>query len=103
MSPSLEQGPWLSREQIDSVIDTISAGDLIEALDTAGSSKVKMPMLAFDTAAARMGLSNGTPATAHVSAADFVYLAKRIGEVINVDSPLSSDTSALLDSAATGE
>ena len=46
---------------------------------------------AFDSAAARMGISNGTPATEHVRAADFQYLATQLGEVLDVDSPLSEE------------
>lgn len=81
---------WLTREQIDSVIESMSASDLIDAL---GDGKTvqgpKMAGDAFNAAAARLGFSNGTPATEHVRVGDFSYLAGRIGEVVNSDSPLS--------------
>lgn len=94
---------WLTREQIDQVLEHISAADLIEAVGDGTRSGSKVAGLAFDSAAARLELSNGSPATEHVQAADFVYMATQLGEAINVDSPLSEKTSGLLDSAEPGD
>lgn len=99
MSP--EKVTWLSRDQIDEVLENLSADDLLKA--TAGGKGSEVAGLAFNLGAARLGLSNGTPATQHVRAGDFRYLAEKLGEVINVDSPLSEETSSLLDSADPGE
>lgn len=88
MSTAAEQ--WLTREQIDQVIAAMSAADLIAAIgDGEKIQGAAMAGKAFDAAAARLGISNGTPATTHVSMADFGYLANAIGEAVNVDSPLS--------------
>ena len=83
---------WLTREQIDEVVAGMSAADLITATGE-GRKDAAVAGAAFDAAAARMGLSNGTPATESVHAYDFQYLATAIGEAINVDSPLSEATS----------
>ena len=98
----MSQLDWLTREQIDEVIAGLSAADLIEGTSN-GRKDAAVAGAAFDSAAARLGISNGTPATQHVRAADFQYLASQLGEAINVDSPLSETTSDLLDSAAVGE
>lgn len=85
-----ESGQWLTTEQIDQVIAAMSAADLIAAMGNGEKLEgAAMAGAAFDNAAARIGLSNGTPATQHVSMKDFAYLAQRIGEAVNVDSPLS--------------
>lgn len=94
---------WLTREKIEEVLANLSAADLIEATGDGTAQGAKIAGTAFDSAAARMGVSNGTPATQHIRAADFAYLANRIGEVVNIDSPLSDATSNSLDSAASGE
>lgn len=98
----MSQLDWLTREQIDQVVGSLSAADLIEATAD-GRKDAAVAGAAFDAAAARLGLSNGTPATQHVHAYDFQYLATAIGEAINVDSPLSEATSDLPDSVAVGE
>ena len=80
---------WLTREQIDAAIAVLSAADLIEAMGD--RDKVQGPKMAgdaFNAAAARIGLSNGSPAMQHVRASDFKYLAEKITEVINIDGPL---------------
>jgi hypothetical protein len=81
---------WLTREQIDQVIEGMSASDLITAMGD--GEKLKGPQMAgaaFDSAAARLGLSNGTPATQHVRMADFAYMAGEITKAVNIESPLS--------------
>lgn len=84
---------WLTREQIDQAIDNLSAADLIEGMGDSETRVVGTRMLvqAFDSAAARIGLSNGAPAMQHVKASDFKYLAQRAKEVINVDGPLPEE------------
>ena len=94
---------WLTREQIDEVLSALSAADLIEGVGDGKHSEARLAGIAFDAAAARVGVSNGSPATQHIRAGDFKYLATRISEVVNVDSPLSESTSALLDSPDDGE
>lgn len=81
---------WLTREQIDEVLDTLSADDVIEAL-TGEEHNVKKGTNAFLRAAERQGIEEPLK---KVKAADLSYLAKRIGEVVNVDSPLSDGTGA---------
>jgi len=94
---------WLTREQIDQVLEQLSAADLIEATGDGTRQGAKVAGAAFDAAAGRMGLSNGTPASQHVKASDFGYLAAQLGEVINVDSPLSEKTSDSLASVEPGD
>lgn len=85
------QEQWLSRETIDRVIDAMSARDLVDAMDIYDPKEksTQYAMAAFDSAAAREGVSNGTAASAHVRMADFAYLASAIGEAVNIESPLS--------------
>jgi hypothetical protein len=93
---------WLSRQEIDQIADNISADDLIEGMDGTGTQQqqgTRMVRTAFNRAAARLGIEQ---ATTRVRASDFKYLADRIGEVVNIDSPLSESTEALLVSADTG-
>jgi hypothetical protein len=94
---------WLTRTDIDRILDTLSADDLMQALASDQADNLKV-LQAFNRAAERMGAgTEAEPATTRVKAQDLTYLATRIGEVINVDSPLSGSTVSLLDSAATGE
>lgn len=80
----------LTREQIDAVIEAMSADDVITAMGDGETIKgAKMAGDAFNSAAARIGMSNGTPATQHVSLRDFKYLADAIGKAVNVENPLS--------------
>lgn len=82
---------FLTREEIDQVIAGMSASDLIEAMgeDETRVKGTKMMGAAFDSAAARLGLSNGSPATQHVKLQDFKYLAETLGKAVNIESPLS--------------
>lgn len=91
MSKTKQKPRFLTREQIDEVIAGLSAGDVIEAMgdDEVKVRGTKMIGLAFDSAAERMGVSNGVRGTHMISAADFEYLAKKLGGAINVDAPLS--------------
>lgn len=79
---------WLTREQIAEVVEAMSARDLIDA--SAGDiSNGERAGMAFDSAAKRLGLANGKPATASVKASDFLYLSQQMNEVMGVDSPKS--------------
>ena len=89
---------WLTRAQIQDVVENLSADDLIRATTTGQGAEIAG--IAFNSAAARMGTED---ATSKVKAADFQYLAEQIGGAINVESPLSEDTESLLNSADTGE
>lgn len=86
---------WLTKEQIDAVIESMSASDLIDAMGDGvkTQSSAKMAGIAFDAAAARMGLSNGTPATQHVRMVDFPYMAGKIGASVNIENPTSEEQS----------
>lgn len=81
---------WLTRPEIDQVIAGMSAADLIDAMgDEERIKGTKMMGAAFDSAAARLGLSNGSPASQHIALADFQYMAEALGKAVNVESPLS--------------
>jgi hypothetical protein len=83
---------WLTREQIDSVIEQISAGDLIEAMgDSANPPGHKVAAAVFNAVGERAGLANGVAASHRVRLADFQYLAQQIGEAVNISSPKSED------------
>ncbi len=95
-SEATPAGTRLSRPEIDSVIESMSAADLVDAMAKypTEAESLQMAILAFDTAAERAGLSNGTPASQHVRMADLKYLGEQIKEAINVDSPLSEGQGA---------
>lgn len=82
---------WLTRETIDRVIESMSARDLVDAMDTYDpkSQSTQYAMAAFDSAAARDPFVRPAPASAHVRMADFAYLASAIGEAVNIESPPS--------------
>jgi len=86
---------WLSREDIDRVIDSLSGADLIEGLaDGANKTDAKISTVAFDTAAARLKVSNGSPASQHVKARDHRYMVNKIKGVLTEDSPLPEEPTA---------
>jgi CTP:molybdopterin cytidylyltransferase MocA len=89
-------------DTIDRIIDAITADDLIEATAAKGTEGggVLLLKVAFCRAAERLGF--GPEATLRVRGADFRYLADRMGEVINVDNPLSVATARSLRSADSG-
>jgi hypothetical protein len=94
---------WLTRSQIDEVIGSLSADDLIES--GFGGDKINVlqaAAAAFNRAAERAGLSNGTPATQHVRPADLRYLNEAIGEALAMDSPLPVGIGDSPDSVASG-
>ena len=97
---------WLTREQIDEVVASVSAGDLVDALPEGAmteSGATRMAVAAFDAAAHRIGTSNGVRAMERVRAADFRYLAQRMGELTSISGPLSSEQGDSQPSAITGE
>jgi len=83
---------WLTREQIDQVIENLAAADLIDASGD-GKTSAQVAAAAFDSAAKRMNLSNGTRATEHLKLADLSYMADALGEAVNIDSPKSEESS----------
>jgi alanine racemase len=87
---------WLSREQIEQVIGSMSAADLVDAMAKYPTEQdsLQMAILAFDTAASRAGVSNGTAASQHVRMSDLKYLGEQIKGAINVDNPLSEGQGA---------
>lgn len=93
---------WLTREDIDRVLDALSADDLIEAADVAGGQGARTAAAAFNSAADRVLGKEEHRWTTRVRASDFRYLATAIGEAVNIDSPLSESTSGLLDSLEPG-
>ena len=94
---------WLSREQIDSVLSELSADDLIEATDAGAGKGARIAGLAFNSAAQRVLGASDQSYTSRVRAADFRYLADSLSEAVNIDSPLSAESSALLASQEPGE
>jgi len=95
---------WLERTDIDRILDNLSADDLIESLSVENISQIKKITESFNRAAVRLGAgTEAEPATTRVRAQDLKYMTQRMGEVINIDSPLSESTVRSLDSVATGE
>jgi hypothetical protein len=92
---------WLTHEQIDQIVEGLSGADILGAQGKGTDAQVAGA--AFDSAAARLGISNGTVATEHLRAADLGYMATKFGEVVNVDSPLSEGDSASPESPDDGE
>ena len=80
---------WLTRADIDRVLETLSADDLIEATDEGKGKGARIAGLAFHHAAVRVLGPSEEPYTKRVKASDFAYLAAEIGGQMNVDSPLS--------------
>lgn len=81
---------WFTREQIDEVVAGLSAGDLIEAMGDSDTIKgTRMIGIAFDAAAARLGMTNGVSGVQRVRVSDFKYLAEKLGGAVNMDGPLS--------------
>lgn len=93
---------FLTREQIDQVIGGLSAGDLIEAMGDSDTIRgTRMIGVAFDSAAARLGISNGVSGVNLVHVSDFKYMAEKLSSAVNIDSPLSEGQGDLPPSAAT--
>lgn len=96
----MAKAEWLDRATIDKVVEGMSTADLIEA--SGETISAKQAGVAFNAAAKRQGISNGTPATQSVRARDFLYLAEKMGEIMGPDSPKSDDTEDSPDSADSG-
>lgn len=95
---------WLSRGDIDRVIDNLSADDLIESglAGADAADAVAAGAKAFNAAAARIGLSNGSNATAHMRASDLQYFANALKGAVDIDSPKPEDSEDLPPFADTG-
>jgi hypothetical protein len=94
---------WLTRQDVDRILEHLSADDLIEAMVPGEEQSAKMPIRAFNRAAARIGAgTDEDKASQRIRPGDLKYLIERIGEVVNIDSPLSESTGGLLASATTG-
>ena len=102
MAGKAKRPEMLTRDQIDAVIEHMSAADMIDAMGDGGVPGTKMAGLAFDSAAARAGIVNGTRALELVPAKDFRYLADQLNAYINVESPLPEEPADSPDSASTG-
>lgn len=88
--PETPAEEWVTREQIDEVIDQMSAADLVHAMgDKDKMGGTALASAAFNAAAARLGKSNGTPMLEHVRMSDFSYFAEKAGAAINVENPTS--------------
>lgn len=95
---------WLTREEIDSILDSMSADALVEAMDEGKTKGAALMRGAFNRAAESVGYeSNGRTPFQRVRLADFKHLAEKLGEVVNVESPLSESTEDSLSSVASGE
>ena len=90
-TPDGKRPDWLTREQIDTVVEAMSAADLVSAMERFDAQKqaTQWAVAAFDSAGVRLGMSNGSPTSEHVRMQDFSYLASKVSEVVNVDNPLS--------------
>lgn len=95
---------WLTQDEIQAVLDQLSADDLIEAMDAGGEGGgPKVAAIAFNQAANRLrGEPESGKWTERIRANDLKYFAGQIREAINIDSPLSDETSELLDSQEPG-
>lgn len=92
----------LTREQIDFVLDNMTGADIVDHIGD-GTLGAKVATGAFDSAAARLGLTNGTRAMELLSVKDFMYMAGQFQEVVNLEGPKSEQPDDSQDSAATGE
>jgi len=102
-SPKTE---WLTRDDIDRVVANLSAEDLIDSGITGTDDKAEATRAgarAFNASAERLGLSNGTPAMAHVRGSDLMYFANALKESLDIDGPKSDDTEDSPPSVSTGE
>jgi hypothetical protein len=101
----MDTNQWLTREQIDRVIEGLSADDLIEsgmAGETDQTKAIGAAARAFNAAAARLGISNGTTATAVMRATDLRYFAEALKAYMDIDAPKLKPLEDSPDSAVTG-
>lgn len=92
----------LTREQIEFVLEHMTGADVIDHVGD-GTAGTKIAGLAFDSAAARLGVSNGTRAMELVALGDLNFLVAKLQEVMSLDSPKSDQAEPSQDSASTGE
>lgn len=97
---------WLTDEQIAEIVAAASADDIIEALalyPDAEKSPLMISREIFNRSADRLGLSNGTKASAMVQAHRFASFTEALRDLVRSDSPLSEATDLLPISADSGE
>ena len=97
-------GPnFLTREEVDAILQGMTARDIFAAMPEAGD-KVNGSQIAseaFESAAERQG--HGPGALDRVRPADGLYLASELGEVLSVDSPKADGTDPLQLSRDSGD
>lgn len=104
MSAKGEVVDWLTRQDIDQILDSMSADALIEGMEDGKAKGASLMRNAFNVAASTAGYeSNGRTPFQRVRVTDLKYVSERIGEAVNIESPLSEGTEGLLDSADSGE
>jgi len=83
---------FLSREQIDTILEGMTARDIFAAMpdSTEKVNGSKVASIAFESAAERQG--HGAGALDRVKPLDGMYLASAIGELLSVDSPKADAT-----------
>jgi hypothetical protein len=95
---------FLTREQIDSILDGMTARDIFAAMPEDPGSQAKGSEIAgntFEKAAERQG--HGTEALDRVRPADAVYLAGALGEVFTLAGPKADAGESSPPSAASGD
>ena len=92
MGPGVVVSDLLTREQIDTIVDGLTMGDVQEAF-VAGVVDKAIAGVAFARAARRSGLVNGKgDPLDHVSFRDLRYLVTAVQGAISDTSPKSEDT-----------
>ena len=83
---------FLSREQIDSILEGMTARDIFAAMpdSTEKVNGSKVASIAFESAAERQG--HGAEALDRVRPMDGIYLASALGDLLSVDSPKADAT-----------
>lgn len=95
---------WLTRQDIDTVLDSMSADALVESMDGGSVKGAALMRGAFNLAAESAGYEvNGRTPFQRVKLSDLKYLSEKMSGVVNVDSPLSEGTEDSPSSATSGE
>jgi hypothetical protein len=92
----------LTREQIDTIIGSLTMGDVQEAFASDAPDKA-IAGLAFARAAKRSKLVNGSDPLDQVSVADVKYLGERMQAAMSDNNPKSGTTEGSPPSADSGE
>jgi hypothetical protein len=94
---------FLTREQIDSIVEAMTARDIFAAMPSGQSTEVNGGELAgkaFESAAERQG--HGAGALDRVKPGEAVYLARLLGEVF-AEGPKDASTETSQGSSDTGD